>query len=171
MIAMAASFASGQAGLESRFDAELFPIQNVPALPAMINNRVFTYDQWADYLLYRFYPHARVFMDGRSDFYGDEFVDTYLQLLNADHQWDSYLKHYGINVVILKPDAALAKVLKRSPEWKLLFDNGCVLVFKSGLSGGADQLNAADYLRVSPVHHDGRNGPGRSSGRAPAHSS
>lgn len=168
---MAGLFAAGHRGFESRFDAGVFPIQSVPALPAMMKGRVFTYDQWADYLIYRFYPDAKVFMDGRSDFYGPEFVDTYQQVLNADHRWESHLKRYGINVVVLKPDAALAKVLKQCRNWKLVFDNGSVLVFQAGPSPKAGQLNAADDLRLSPVAHDGGNGPERSTGQAPAHSS
>jgi hypothetical protein len=168
---MACFFASGHPGFESHFDAGVFPIQSVPALPAMMKSRVFTYDQWGDYLIYRFYPEARVFMDGRSDFYGREFVDTYLQVLNADHQWESNLQRYGINVVVLKPDAALSKVLKQCRNWNLVFDNGSVLVFKAVSNGTPEQLNAAGYLRLSPVSHDGGNGPDRSSGRAPAHSS
>jgi prepilin peptidase CpaA len=32
--------------------------------------RVLAPDQWADYLIYHLYPRARVFFDGRSDFYG-----------------------------------------------------------------------------------------------------
>jgi hypothetical protein len=171
MALMAFLFATGHPGFDSHFDAGVFPIQTVPALPAMMKDRVFTYDQWGDYLIYRFYPDARVFMDGRSDFYGPEFVDAYLKLLNADHQWESNLNRYGINVVVLKPDAALSKVLKQCRNWNLVFDNGSVLVFKAGPNRTSSQLNAADYPRFSPVSHDGGNGPGRSSGRAPAHSS
>ena len=169
--AIAVLFVSGHPGFEAQFDAQVFPIQDVPALSAIIKGRVFTYDQWGDYLIYRFYPEAKVFMDGRSDFYGHEFVQAYLQTMNADHQWESHLKRYGIDAVVLKPDAALAKVLKQRPNWKLTFDNGSVLVFKNGANRNSDQLSAADYLRLSPVPRDGGNEPGRSSGRTPAHSS
>lgn len=167
---LAVLFATGRPGFASQFDASVFPLQNVPALPALVKTRVFTYDQWGDYLIYRFYPDAKVFMDGRSDFYGHEFVDTYLHVLNADHQWESRLNRYGIDVVVLKPDAALSKVLKQCRNWKLVFDNGFVLVFKADPNRSSDQLNTAGFLRLSPVSHDGGNGPGRSSGRAPAHS-
>jgi hypothetical protein len=168
---MAVFFASGHSGFESQFDAKVFPIQAVPGLPALTNGRIFTYDQWGDYLIYRYWPNSKVFMDGRSDFYGHEFVESYLHLLNADHRWRSQLNEYAIDSVVLKPDAPLAKVLKQSRNWRILFDNGSVLVFKAGLNGDLDQLNATDSLRFSPVSHDGGNGPGRSSGRAPAHSS
>lgn len=168
---LAALFAAGHPGFDSHFDASVFPIQTVPALAAMMNSRIFTYDQWGDFLIYRFYPDVKVFMDGRSDFYGPEFVDNYLRVLNADHVWESCFNHYGINVVVLKPDAALAKVLKRCRNWKLVFDNGAVLVFRAAAAEHMGQLHAADHLRLSPVSHNGGNGPGRSSGQAPAHSS
>src|SRR5579863_3105836 len=47
--------------------------QGQPAGP-----RILTTDQWGDYLIYRFYPRGRVFVDGRSDFYGPEVGRDYL---------------------------------------------------------------------------------------------
>ncbi len=43
------------------------------ALGRSVSARIFTYDQWGDYLIYRLYPRIRVFIDGRSDFYGARF--------------------------------------------------------------------------------------------------
>lgn len=157
---MAVLFAAGKPGFEAQFNATLFPIQAVPALSKLVKTRVFTYDQWGDYLIYRFYPDARVFMDGRSDFYGHDFVDTYLQLMNADYRWESDLKRYAIETVVLKPDAPLAKVLKQSHEWTLLFDNGSVLVFRAGFNANTDPFTRASYHHFSPVSQDGGNGPG-----------
>ncbi|MGH9667252.1 MAG: hypothetical protein ACRD9L_22755, partial [Bryobacteraceae bacterium] len=53
------------------FPSLSFPVNIVNRHQAeILQGRVFTEDQWGDYLLYRFYPHLRVFIDGRSDFYG-----------------------------------------------------------------------------------------------------
>ena len=38
--------------------------------------RLLTTDQWGDYIIYCFYPRQKVFMDGRSDFYGRRPVWT-----------------------------------------------------------------------------------------------
>ena len=158
---MAGLFAAGRPGFESQFDAQVFPIQTVPALPDMVKSHIFTYDQWGDYLIYR-YPETKVFMDGRSDFYGHEFVDNYLHLLNADHAWQSQLDRFGIDAVVVKPDAALGKVLKERHDWKLIFDNGSVLVFKKARKENPDRLEHEPILNsFSAVINDGGNGPRR----------
>ena len=37
--------------------------------------RIFTDDEWGDYLIWSLYPSHRVFIDGRSDFYGEDFEE------------------------------------------------------------------------------------------------
>jgi hypothetical protein len=154
VVTLAALFAAHRPGFEAQFDPRQFPIEAVPGLATISKSRIFTYDQWGDYLIYRF-PGTKVFMDGRSDFYGADFVDTCQQLINAGYSWETDLKRFAINTVIIKPDAALATVLKQSPKWRLLFDNGSVIVFASASSGNAVERLASGRLQVSPVSHNG----------------
>ena len=52
---------------------ELFPIAMVHAHEAeIVQSRVLTTDQWADYLIFLHPDEQKVFVDGRSDFYGPE---------------------------------------------------------------------------------------------------
>ena len=44
-------------------------------------HHIFAEDQWGDYLIYHLYPSKQVFIDGRSDFYGDKFGERYLDLI------------------------------------------------------------------------------------------
>ncbi len=127
---VAFALGSHKAGFESEFNPKNFPMKDVSALDQVKGLRVFTSDQWGDYLIYRFGPSQRVFMDGRSDFYGDELVGIYQHIMSAQYDWESDLKRFGVEAVMLKPDAPLAAVLKESPHWKLLFDNGSVLMFR-----------------------------------------
>src|SRR5581483_9518040 len=113
--------------------------------------RVFTTDQWSGYLIYRFYPSERVFMDGRSDFYGDQFVTTYQHILSARYDCESELQRFAIDAVLVSPDCPIATVLKRSPAWKTVFDNGSVIVFRSSRAvadaGSIVSLNANNKER------------------------
>jgi hypothetical protein len=108
VLIVAALFASGRPGFDAQFELKEFPIQAVPALASISKSRVFTYDQWGDYMIYRFYPQTRVFMDDRSDFYGSELLDTYVDVINASYKWESDLKRFAIDTVILRPEAPLA---------------------------------------------------------------
>ena len=128
---VAFSMASLRPGFGAQFNPKNFPLQAVPALASIEDLRVFTTDQWADYLIYRFYPSERVFLDGRSDFYGTELVTVYQHIMSAQYDWESDLRRFQINAVMLKPDAPLAAVLKQAPGWRMLFDNGSVLIFRA----------------------------------------
>ena len=128
VLLIAALFAAGQTPFEPQFNSENFPGQVIPILERNSVRRVFTTDQWADYLLYRL-PGQRVFFDGRSDFYGNEFVKVNQRIASAEHDWKSLLMRFDINLVVLKPELPLAAVLKLTPGSKVLFDDGKAIVF------------------------------------------
>jgi hypothetical protein len=128
---LAALFATGAKGFESQFDADSFPVQAIPVVEQSTAQRIFTYDQWADYLIYRLYPKKPVFMDGRSDFFGMPFVTATQHILSARYDWKAQLQKYGVDMILLKPDAPLCAVLKISPDWAMRFDDGKVLVFEA----------------------------------------
>jgi hypothetical protein len=95
---------------------------------------VFTEDLWGGYLIYRAYPRGRVFIDGRSDFYGPEFVRRYIKALGAQAGWERYLDRYRVRTVLLPPDAPLAGALRQSGAWRLVYDDGVALIFRPALT-------------------------------------
>ena len=128
---MAALFATGAQGFEAQFNPESFPIQAIPLVERSEAQRIFTYDQWADYLIYRLYPKKPVFMDGRSDFFGISIVTATQHILAAQYDWKTQLHRFGVDMVLVKPDAPISEVLKMSPDWTIKFDDGKVLVFEA----------------------------------------
>ena len=85
--------------------------------------RVLTTDQWADYLIYT-NPQQKVFVDGRSDFYGPEVGNEYIHVVNGQWDWDTILKKYGFNVALLPVEVPLTQLLKLRPEWQIAADDG-----------------------------------------------
>lgn len=152
VLVLAGMFASGRSVFAAEFEAKRFPIQMVPRLETLSKSRIFTYDQWADYLIYRF-PDCKVFLDGRSDFYGSSLVDKYLQTLNAGYEWESNLKQFAIDAVVIKPDAPLATVLKQSSGWRQLFDNGTVIAFTAAPGNGHNGADLGKYVRLSSASY------------------
>jgi hypothetical protein len=128
---IAALFATGAKGFEAQFNPESFPIQAIPLVERSTAQRIFTYDQWADYLIYRLYPKKPVFMDGRSDFFGIPIVNATQHILAAQYDWKIQLQRFGVDMILVRPDAPLSEVLKMSPDWALRFDDGKVLVFEA----------------------------------------
>jgi hypothetical protein len=49
--------------------------------------------------------------------------------MNAGHNWEQVMQRWGFNFVAIPVEWPLTSLLKRSADWKLLEDNGKVLVF------------------------------------------
>jgi hypothetical protein len=114
----------------SEFDPKIFPAGAISVLSSPATHRIWAQDQWGDYLIYRMYPATRVFIDGRSDFYGDKIGEEYLRLLDVQAGWDKILDRYGIDTVVLSPKLALSSTLKVSRDWRVVFDDHYSVVFR-----------------------------------------
>jgi hypothetical protein len=88
--------------------------------PQLTASRVFTTDQWGDYLLWTGYPKQKVFIDGRSDFFGEQVGRDYVRILEARPGWRAALDRYQVNMVLVPPDTPLIELLAASGEWKIL---------------------------------------------------
>jgi hypothetical protein len=117
----------------STYDPAVYPEKAVPALLDAATHHIFADDEWGDYLIYRLYPRKLVFVDGRSDFYGDDFGERYLDLLNVKFGWEKTLERYAIDTVVLNPQTALASTLKISRDWRVAYDDGVAIVFRRAL--------------------------------------
>jgi hypothetical protein len=131
VLSIAVLFASGQKGFEGEFNPDSFPRQAIPVIESSSAKRIFTYDQWGDYLIYRLYPSRKVFTDGRSDFYGDDFLISTQHIVGGQFDWSQQLSRFAVDMVIVKPEAPLSTILKSAPGWKMLFDDGKVLIFET----------------------------------------
>ena len=127
----------------SRFDSQLFPVGAADYLvQTSFTGNIFTSDQWSSYLIYRTFPRIRVFMDGRSDYYGAEMGKLYLNLLSVHYTWQQTFDQYQVDWVLLRVNSGLAGALKESARWKIAYDDGVAILFHRAGSAPA-QLVAA----------------------------
>ncbi len=106
-----------------------FPTRMVKAHPEWLTgHRVFSFDQWGDYLIFND-PKRKVFIDGRSDFFGPELGDEYLNTFEARWQWRQVLEKYRIDVVLAPVSWPLVSVLKLEPGWRMIADDGQAVLF------------------------------------------
>jgi hypothetical protein len=131
----------------STYDPENFPERAISILTAPETHYIFAEDQWGDYLIYHLYPSKQVFIDGRSDFYGDDFGERYLDVMNVKYGWEKTLDRYDIDTIALSPKFALTSTLKISRDWRVVYDDGVAVVFRrtdtgrSRLPGSLVSLN------------------------------
>ncbi|MBY0506353.1 MAG: hypothetical protein K2X03_20710 [Bryobacteraceae bacterium] len=102
------------------FPQEKFPLSLMHQhRELLIARRVLTTDQWGDYLIYQSYPRQRVFIDGRSDFYGADLGREYMRLMSGDLEWESILQRHRFDVVLAPRAWPLVALLKQHPDWEL----------------------------------------------------
>ena len=130
----------------AEYDVKRYPAKAVEMLRhAGSPEVIFTDDEWGDYLIYRLYPSHRVFVDGRSDFYGTPFNEKYLSVMNVRYDWEKSLGQYHVNTILLSPNTALAGALKESRRWRPVYDDGVAIVFRSN----EDRASSADPVSVA----------------------
>jgi hypothetical protein len=122
-------------------DPKEFPVEAADAALHNGYDHIFTTDTWGGYLIYRLYPKAKVFIDGRSDFYGTPFELKYLDVLQAKYDWDENLARYGAETVLLPADYALASALKQSPRWRVVYDDKVAIMFRLAVGQPAQQVS------------------------------
>jgi hypothetical protein len=113
------------------FNPAVFPARAADFLEQNnLSARIFSKDQWGGYLIFRFGGRAKVFIDGRSDFYRRDFLETYAQAADVKPSWNTVLKQYGVGLVLIPPDHALASVLEISPDWKRIYSDSVAAIFE-----------------------------------------
>ena len=118
-------------GFRSEYDPKSYPAGAIEFLRHDLSARVFTNDVWGDYLIWRLYPGSKVFVDGRSDFYGSDFENNYIDVLNVKYDWEKILGRFGVDTILLPPSAPLSGALKETSRWRVVYDDGVAVIFRS----------------------------------------
>jgi hypothetical protein len=119
-------------GMGNRFNDKVFPVAAVDALLAegLPEGEVFNEFTWGGYLLYRLWPEKRVWIDGQTDYYGEELTRQFLQVAEAKPGWEEVLVEYGVDWVIIPPDRPLAAWLAISEEWERVYEDETAVVWE-----------------------------------------
>ncbi|MGC8792019.1 MAG: hypothetical protein ACP5U2_01350 [Bryobacteraceae bacterium] len=103
------------------FPADQFPVAAAAVVEKLPPSaRLLSTDKFGGYLIYRFAGARKVFFDGRSDFYGAEFLKQYGRLMQARPGWRRILESYSLTHALLPVDYPLREALE-SAGWRLLY--------------------------------------------------
>jgi hypothetical protein len=120
--------------MNARFDEKSFPVRAAAFLAQnRIHDHLFSTDSWGAYLIYRLYPGTRVYFDDRHDFYGEAFVKEYATTISGARTWRAPLDRHQVRWVLMPVDAPLSSLLRESPDWHAVFDDGMAIVFARDL--------------------------------------
>jgi hypothetical protein len=90
--------------------------------------RMFNEYEWGGYLIWRFHWTRPVFIDGRSDFYGQKIFGKYCEVRQATPSWRAVLDDFRVQYLLLDAKGPLCDVLDRSASFVRLYaDSGAIL--------------------------------------------
>lgn len=93
--------------------------------------QVFNAISFGSYLIWAAYPQYQVFVDSRIELFSEQVWLDYLNISNANGDWETGLKDYGVNTLMLSPNEqpALIEAAKESGEWNLLYEDNSAVIF------------------------------------------
>jgi hypothetical protein len=106
------------------FSPDQFPVaasEEVAKLPQ--DARILAPDKFGGYLIYRFSGARKVFFDGRSDFYGSDYMKDYLTLVEVRPGWQTQLDNGNFTHALLPNRYSLIPALQQI-GWKQLYRDG-----------------------------------------------
>jgi hypothetical protein len=105
----------------------------VDAAAWILDNRpvgeMFNPYNWGGYLIWSLYPHYLVFVDGRTDLYGDEFLRQYLEVQLGRPGFEEALSAYDVNLVLTYPDDALSLRLACVGGWEEVYRDDVAVIW------------------------------------------
>jgi hypothetical protein len=117
--------------MDAHFDAERFPVKAAEVIAQRgIREPIFAPDYWGGYLIYRFFPEPKVFVDDRHDLYGDSFLKEYLKVMHVQPDWENFLNKRQVQWVLAPAEGSLANILKETPAWKMTYEDGTAVLFQ-----------------------------------------
>ena len=111
------------------FPPEEFPVEAAAAVEKLPQDaRLLAPDKFGGYLIYRFAGRRKVFFDGRSDFYGSDFMKQYIRLVEVRPGWKEQVDAWKFTHALLPPDYSLAAALERAGWRRIWRDRTAVLL-------------------------------------------
>lgn len=89
--------------------------------------RVLNEYNWGGYIQWKL-PGFPVFVDGRTDLYGDVIIKDWITAVQTGSGWQAILSRYQVDLVLLAPDRPLLKALPAA-GWKLLYQDDQAIIF------------------------------------------
>jgi hypothetical protein len=116
--------------LKYQFDNKKFPVAAVEFLKKeTVTGNMFNNDEFGDYMIFAAWPAYRVFMDGRSDMYGEKLGSAYLKVANVQPGWKEILGKYDISWIIFDTYSALTAALRDQRDWQPIYSDQVATIF------------------------------------------
>jgi hypothetical protein len=105
--------------IRATFDPTVFPVvATEKARAAGLKGRIFNDFIWGGYLLLK-WPEQKVFIDGQTDFYGEDLTRTHIRIATVYPGWRDLLRKWDVSLVMVPGKYSLSHELVRDPHWRI----------------------------------------------------
>ncbi len=111
--------------------AKTWPVAAVEFIqqhPERFQGNMFNEYVWGGYLLHTL-PEHRVFVDGRTDFYGAALIRQFDDVSRLHTNWLDVLQQYNVSWTLLPPEEHLNVALALLPRWERVYSNKVATIF------------------------------------------
>jgi len=113
------------------FAPDDFPVAASSVIEKLpVDARVLAPDKYGGYLIYRFNGERKVYFDGRSDFYGADFMKQYIELVEVRPGWQETLRSLHFTHALLPNRYSLTAALEQT-GWRTLYKDNVATVLEA----------------------------------------
>jgi hypothetical protein len=124
-----------------RFPEKIAPTAAVNFLRSNpLQGNMFNNDEIGDYVIYWLYPKYKVFMDGRSDMYGESILKEYSKVIAIEADWKDVLDKYDINYIFYYTDSVLVRHLLMDEGWRRIYVDNVASIFLRNTPENAESI-------------------------------
>jgi len=129
--ALAAVVAIGCVPRPTEMPPDRWPVHAVKFIrehPEQFTGNMLNQHVWGGYLMWAM-PERKVFVDGRTDFYGEAFIRHFLDLTQLRPGWREKLNASKAGWTLLTTDHPLTQALALLPEWRLAYSDPLATIY------------------------------------------
>ena len=106
-----------QAAGEADFDDSIYPVAAMRWVEeqGLLGQRLMTDDAWGGYVILKYWPKQKVFVDDRYDMYPRRVLEDFIDFSDADGRWREILDRNGIEVVVWPAKATIVRLMETDP--------------------------------------------------------
>lgn len=106
--------------------------------------------EWGGYLIWRFWPRRRVYIDGRCLVYGDRVLERYLRVQNGTEGWRRVLREDEVDMILLHYRDDGGEHFFREGEWRCVYwDDTAVIALRRAVARAHPEL--PDLTLTNPL--------------------
>lgn len=133
-IAVVKLYVVSQPQFVQAYEHTVFPVDSVNWLretsqeSGPFKGNLFNSYAWGGYLTWA-YPEKPVFVDGRTDLYGDEIISEWLTVVQGNEGWQGILDRWEIGLVMVEPDRPVVSLLGAN-GWTLIHEDRIAVIYQ-----------------------------------------